>query len=77
MRYYGLLNNRMKKENLKLCRKALGVPAKQNGQKSKAESWEELILRITGVDPTICANCGKGKMVRRRILRRPSYRLLA
>jgi hypothetical protein len=77
IRYYGLLNNRMKKENLKLCRKILDVPESQNKQDPKAESWEELILRLTGVDPTICTNCGKGKMVRRRIVRRPSYRLLA
>ena len=75
MRYFGLLNNRKKKENLKLCRKILDVPESQNKQEPKAESWEELLLRLTGVDPTICPNCGKGKMVRRRRLRRLSYRL--
>jgi len=73
IRYYGLLNNRKKKEKLKLCREALGVPASQNKEETKKESWEEILLRFTGVDPTICPNCGKGKMVRRRILRRPSY----
>ncbi len=77
IRYYGLLNNRMKKRNLKLCRKVLDVPESQNDQETKADSWEELLLRLTGVDPTICSNCGKGKMVRRRIVRRPTYRLLA
>ncbi len=77
IRYYGLLNNRMKKENLRSCRKILDVPENQSKQESKAESWEELLLRLTGVDPTICSDCGKGKMVRRRIVRRPSYRLLA
>ncbi len=76
IRYYGLLNNRMKKENLKLCRKILEVPESQHKREPKAGSWEEIILRLTGVDPTICTNCGKGKMVRRRIVRRPSYRLL-
>ncbi|MFV1976806.1 MAG: IS91 family transposase [Candidatus Scalindua sp.] len=76
IRYYGLLNNRMKKENLKLCRKILDVPESQNKQKPKTEGWEELLLRLTGVDPAICSNCGKGKMVRRRIVRHPSYRLL-
>ena len=77
IRYYGLLNNRMKKRNLKLCRKVLDVPESQNNQEPKAEGWEELLLRLTGVDPTICSNCGKGKMVRRRIVRLPTYRLLA
>ncbi len=76
IRYYGLLNNRMKKENLKLCRKILDVAESRNRQEPGAESWEELILRLTGIDPTICTNCGKGKMVRRSIVRRPSYRLL-
>lgn len=69
IRYYGLLNNRKKKEKLKLCREALGVPASQNNEESRTESWEEMLLRLTGVDPTICPNCGKGRMVRRRILR--------
>ncbi len=69
IRYYGLLNNRKKKEKLKLCREALGVPASQNNEESRTESWEEMLLRLTGVDPTICPNCDKGRMVRRRILR--------
>ncbi len=77
IRYYGLLNNRMKKENLKLCRKILDVQESQDKQEPEAESWEELILRLTGVDPTICTNCGEGRMVRRIIIRRPSYRMLA
>ncbi len=75
MRYCGLLNNRKKKENLKLCRKILDVPESQNKQEPKRESWEELLLRLTGVDPTLCPNCGNGKMVRRRKLQRLTYRL--
>lgn len=29
------------------------------------ETWQELMLRLTGVDYTICPSCGKGHMIRK------------
>jgi hypothetical protein len=31
-------------------------------------NWEDLLLKLTGVDPRVCPVCGKGKMVIREII---------
>jgi uncharacterized protein (DUF983 family) len=31
--------------------------------------WEELLESITGVDPRICPYCGKGRMIRKQVLK--------
>ncbi len=59
IRYYGLLANRHRTVNLERCRVLLGVviepvPEAANDEASEAEGWEERMLRLTGVDPTLC-----------------------
>ena len=60
IRYYGLLANRHRTQNLERCRELLGVsnepPASQaaNDEDSESESWDERMLRLTGVDPMLC-----------------------
>lgn len=68
VRHYGLLSNRNRKEKLELCKALLGVQFQEddNGEK---ESWEDLLLRLTGIDPRICPTCGKGRLVLREKLR--------
>ncbi|MCP4200697.1 MAG: IS91 family transposase [bacterium] len=64
IRYYGLLANRHRAANLERCRYLLGVRSEivpdtqakvaANDESSELESWEERMLRLTGIDPTLC-----------------------
>jgi hypothetical protein len=68
IRHYGILSNRSGKAKLSLCKRVLGVDCRAEGSEKRIESWQELLTRITGVDPRICASCGKGKMVLKEVL---------
>jgi hypothetical protein len=68
IRHYGILSNRNKKDKLLLCKVLLGAPAKDSECGDERETWEDLLFRITGIDPRICPYCGKGKMVLREKL---------
>jgi hypothetical protein len=68
VRHYGVLSNRNRKEKLELCKSLLGVRFEETGGGDK-ESWEDLLLRLTGIDPRICPICGKGRLVLREKLR--------
>ena len=66
IRYYGILSNRNRREKLSVCKKLLNAsPEEMDRQR---ETWEDLLLRITGIDPRICPECGKGRLVRRETL---------
>ncbi|MGF7059957.1 IS91 family transposase [Brassicibacter mesophilus] len=65
IRHYGILSNRNRVTKLKKSKQLLKVFKKTMNAKDK-ESWQELILRLTGVDYTICPCCGKGSMVRNK-----------
>jgi len=65
IRYYGMLSNRNRKGKLTLCKKLLGVDCHQEHEK---EPWQDLLARITGIDPRVCPCCGKGKMVLKEVL---------
>lgn len=67
IRYYGLLSNRFRKENLKLSRFLLNVFTDSDYLPAK-ESWQEMLFRLTGKDLSICPECGKGKMIRKNDL---------
>lgn len=66
VRYYGLFANRNRARNLEQCRLLLGVAEQSEGtteeEKGEAETWEERVLRMTGVDPTLCTVCGEGRV---------------
>ncbi len=67
IRYYGLLAHRCRGANLKRCRQLLGVaPKAPEGEPDEGqdeETWQERLLRTTGIDPTLCASCGQGRLV--------------
>jgi len=75
IRHYGILSNRNKKDKLLLCKLLLSSPAKDREYGDERETWEDLLLRITGIDTGVCPYCGKGKMVLREKLnpRRGGY----
>lgn len=67
IRHYGILSNRNRKTKLALCKELLGIDHPQKHEHEK-ESWQELLQRITGLDPRICPFCGKGTMVLKEVL---------
>lgn len=65
IRYYGLLSNRHRQRHLARCRECLEEePATetQPSRDSARESWQALLVRLTGRDPTICPVCGRGHL---------------
>lgn len=58
IRHYGILSNRNRNKKLKTCKRLLKV---KNSYR-KEETWQELILRLTGIDYRKCPCCGNGKM---------------
>ena len=65
IRHYGILSNRNRKTKLAQCKRLLGLDCPWEHEK---ESWQDLLARITGIDPRICPCCGKGKMVLKQVL---------
>jgi hypothetical protein len=59
IRHYGFLSNRNKKSNVARIRLMCGVAG---DVKAAEKSVEEMMLKLTGVDITLCACCKKGKM---------------
>jgi hypothetical protein len=68
IRYYGILSHRSRKGKLLRCKRLLGVVTSEEPEQVPKETWQDLLTRITGIDPTICPYCGKGKMIQREIL---------
>ncbi len=62
IRHFGLLANRRRKNNITLCRELLGIPRTKT--KEPKETWQEQLLRITGIDVSACPVCRKGRMFR-------------
>ena len=60
IRYYGILSARNKKTKLEKCKEQLGVPLKQTDKLRL--SWQELLEQVSGIDPTRCAHCKKGRL---------------
>jgi len=68
IRYYGILSHRNRKGKLVRCKRLLGVGAEKEPKEVPKESWEDLLTRITGIDPRVCPHCGKGKMIQKESL---------
>jgi Putative transposase len=74
IRYFGLLSNRHRKQNLARCRALLaGQPVAEVEIASAAqEDWRARLMRLTGRDPTVCPVCGRGHL--RRVEELPAVR---
>ena len=68
IRHYGFLANSVRRERIALCRRLLGVRAK-DVPPARTESWEELLLRVTGKDVTRCPQCKAGHLHTTREIR--------
>ena len=65
LRHYGLLGNRGRARNLALCRTLLAQP---DPEPREPESPEAMMLRLTGIDITVCRRCGRGTLRRIPVL---------
>jgi hypothetical protein len=68
IRHFGLLANRKRKDNLSLCRKILREGKTVTKQDTTKETWQQQLLRICGIDVTLCPVCQKGRMFRIALL---------
>ena len=59
LRHYGVLANRGRTRNLALCRSLLDQPA---AEPREPETVEAMMLRLTGIDITVCRHCGVGTL---------------
>ena len=59
LRHYGVLANRARARKLALCRALLDQPAPEARD---PETAQEMMLRLTGIDITVCRHCGVGTL---------------
>ena len=62
IRHYGLLANRSRRTLLESCRQFLEVPS-ETPPPAPPETWQNLLQRLTGKDPTLCPRCGQGHLL--------------
>jgi hypothetical protein len=65
IRHYGFLANGVRRREVARCREFLaGSPANPPSVAApeRSESWQELLLRLTGRDVTRCPKCPKGRL---------------
>ena len=65
LRHYGLLANRCRSRKLALCRDLLRQPAPEPRE---PETTADMMLRLTGIDITVCRQCGEGTLRQTLIL---------
>jgi len=68
IRHYGFLANSVRRKRIALCRRLLGVPA-ESAPPTPSESWEEILLRLTGEDVTCCPQCKAGHLRTTRVIK--------
>jgi hypothetical protein len=66
IRHYGLHGNRTRRSKIAHCRRLLLGVWTETRQKAKA-TWEDVLLRVLGVDVRLCPECG-GQMARTEVL---------
>ncbi len=73
IRYRGLLANRSRKANLERARTLLEVQPPPEPASVEREPWQDLLQRLTGVDPVRCPKCGKGTLHRHHELPKDDF----
>jgi hypothetical protein len=69
IRHFGFLANRNRLGNLNKTRHLMGLPAQAQPHRA---SLDEMMLKLTGIDLTLCPCCKKGTM--RVVTEIPKYR---
>jgi hypothetical protein len=66
IRHYGILSNRNRRTKLPLCQRLTGIKVSRDSLRKLTA--KELLLKLTGVDLSVCPCCRKASMVQRRTL---------
>ena len=61
IRYFGFMFHRDKQQNIELIRKLLGAVTVLT--EKVTETIQQIMLRVTGIDISLCPKCGKGHMI--------------
>ena len=64
IRYYGLLANCHRSQNIQRCRQLLGVSPATTTSIPETHDWVHLLMALTGRDPLLCPVCKQGHLVR-------------
>ena len=59
LRHYGVLGNRGRAQKLALCPALLAQPAPEPRE---PETPQPMMLRLTGIDITVCRRCGRARL---------------
>jgi hypothetical protein len=62
VRHFGLQANRRRTELLTQARQLLGSPAPPSPDITVRETWQDLLRRLTGLDPDRCPYCERGTL---------------
>ncbi|MGH7410400.1 MAG: IS91 family transposase [Candidatus Methylomirabilis sp.] len=64
IRHYGFLCNAVRRREIQRCRALLADPHReaQLSPEGRSETWQHLLLRLTGRDVTRCPRCRTGRM---------------
>lgn len=64
IRHYGILANAVRRREIARCRTLLGITPVEERLESPSpkESWQELLLRLTGRDVSRCPKCPDGRL---------------
>ena len=69
IRYFGFLANTNKKTSIPLLRQLINPDAES--VEKLTETVQEMMLRLTGTDLSLCPECGIGKMIYFEVLPEP------
>jgi predicted Zn-ribbon and HTH transcriptional regulator len=72
IRHFGFLANPVRKKSIALCRQLLAVEDQHDDCAVKddpgCETWQQLLLRLTGVDVTLCPLCKAGHLIQQETI---------
>lgn len=60
IRYFGIFSHRNKSKSLELCRKLYHILESISNTPS---DWREILMKKTGIDYSVCPECGQGHLV--------------
>ena len=76
IRHYGLMAPANARTKLEQARALLGLqapeataapPGLELGTPSETNTWQDMLRALTGVDITLCPNCGQGRIIRTKL----------
>jgi hypothetical protein len=75
IRHYGFLGNPVHTDAARLIKRLLGMHGEEQNRTSETlnQTWQGMMLRITGTDPTLCPRCRKGNLVECQVLLPQTY----